>query len=204
MGLATASACTDLVENRTVTDERETRLSAWDGLMAPLRHRWSPREFDVEHRLTAPEIDVLLEAARWAPSAGNSQPWAFHLTVRGSAEHSALVQHLAGSSTPWAPAATLLVVNLAHTRVEDTDWEYSEFSQYDLGQAVAHMTIQAQSMGLACRQFRAFDREAVTRLLEVPDHWDVMTMTAIGRAAPTAERGPRASTREASVVWPRT
>lgn len=52
--------------------------------------------------------------------------------------------------------ATLLVVNLCHVRVEDTDWDYSEFAGYGLGQAVAHMTIQAHSMGLACRQFRAF------------------------------------------------
>lgn len=146
---------------RVTTDARVSRGSPWDDLMDPLRHRWSPREFDAEYHLTGHEVDVLLEAARWAPSAGNSQPWSFHAAMRGSDGHAALVAHLAGSSAAWAPSAALLVVNLSHTRVEDTEWEYSEFSQYDLGQAVAHMTIQAQSMGLACRQFRAFDRERV-------------------------------------------
>ena len=60
---------------------------------------------------------------------------------------------LAGSSRPWASQAGLLVVNMSHLSVAGTDWDFSEFAQYDLGQAVAHMTIQAHSMGLACRQF---------------------------------------------------
>jgi hypothetical protein len=61
----------------------------------------------------------------------------------------------AGSSASWAPSAAALVANLSHVVVEDTDWEYCEFSQYDLGQAVAHMTFQAQCLGLRVRQSRA-------------------------------------------------
>lgn len=99
--------------------------------------------------------------------------------------------------------ASLLVVNLSHLYVADTDWKYSEFAAYDLGQAVAHMTIQAHSMGLACRQFRGFDKEALTATLEVPDHWEITTMTAVGQAAPTAQRSPGASSRDNTIVWPR-
>jgi nitroreductase len=127
---------------------------------------------------------VLLEAARWAPSAGNSQPWAFIVTRRGTAEHTRLARHLAGSSAVWAPSASLLVANLSHRFVEDTDWEFSEFSIYDLGQAVAHMSIQAQALGLHMRQFRAFDRDGIAREFAVPEHWEVTTLAAIGRAAP--------------------
>lgn len=145
----------------------------------------------------------MLEAARWAPSAGNSQPWAFHLVRRGAEGWTGLVDVLPGSSRPWADQASALVVNIAHVTVEGSDWEYSEFSVYDLGQAVAHMTIQAHAMGLACRQFRAFDKERLTVLLDLPQHWEVLTMTAIGRAAADAQRGPRASTREPAITWPR-
>ena len=77
------------------------------------------------------------------------------------------------------------MLNLRHRFVEDSSLEYSEFSDYDLGQAVAHMTIQAQSMGLACRQFRAFDHERVTRVFSVPDEWELRTMTALGKAGHT-------------------
>ena len=84
----------------------------------------------------------------------------------------------------WAPGASLIVVNVAHVFVEETDgWEYSEFSRYDLGQAVAHMTIQGLAMGLDSRQFRAFDREAVAREFDVPSHFEVTSMTAFGKAA---------------------
>lgn len=174
------------------------------GDIAPfLRERWSPRGFDAQHELTESEVRTLLEAARWAPSAGNSQPWAFHPARRGTAGHADLVDALQPSAAAWAPSAALLVVNLAHTLVEGTDWPYSEFSHYDLGQAVAHLSIQAQTMGLASRQFRAFDLAKVASRLRVPEHWSVLTMIAIGRPDPALRRGPRASQRVDSITWPR-
>jgi nitroreductase len=162
-----------------------------------LAARWSPTTFDASYELTAAEIEALLEAARWAPSAGNSQPWAFIVSRRGDATHTRLVRYLARSSGAWAPAASVLVANLAHRYVEDTDWEYSEFSLYDLGQAVAHMTVQAQALGLHVRQFRAFDRPGLAAEFAVPDHWEVTTMAAVGRAgpasaAPSAQQPPSA------------
>lgn len=156
-----------------------------------LASRWSPTSFDPGHDLSPDEVDSLLEAARWAPSAGNSQPWAFIVGRRGDATHALLVRHLAGSSSRWAPSASLLVANLAHRYVEDTEWEYSEFSLYDLGQAVAHMTLQAQALGLSARQFRAFDRAAVAAAFDVPPHWEVTTMAAFGR--PASVRAPSPS-----------
>jgi nitroreductase len=152
-----------------------------------LAHRWSPAAFDASHDAPSEAVDSLLEAARWAPSAGNSQPWAFIAARRGDDVHARLLRHLTASSMRWVPSASILVVNLCHRFVEETDWDYSEFALYDLGQAVAHMIIQAQSLGLFARQFRAFDRDGLTREFEVPDHWQVTTMSAFGRMPPAAE-----------------
>jgi nitroreductase len=146
-----------------------------------LASRWSPRTFDPSWQVGRAEIDSMVEAARWAPSAGNSQPWRFIVAHRGEPDHDRIVRHLAASSAAWAPTAALLVVNLAHRFVEDTDWEYSEFAVYDLGQAVAHMTFQAQFLGLAVRQFRAFDRDGLAAEFDVPPHWELTTISAIGR-----------------------
>lgn len=168
-------------------------------LHALLASRWSPRAFDPAHELSAADVDGLLEAARWAPSAGNSQPWSFVVGRRGDDVHQRLVPALAPSSARWAPSASLLVANLCHRFVEDTDWEYSEFALYDLGQAVAHMTFQARALGLHVRQFRAFDRDALTAAFAVPPHWEVTTLSAIGLAEPGAG-GPRE--RRDDVVWP--
>ena len=96
-----------------------------------------------------------------------------HQGSRGDAVHTRLLRHLTASSARWAPTASVLVVNLCHRYVEDTDWEFSEFALYDLGQAVAHMTIQAQSIGLFARQFRAFDQVGIAAEFHVPEHWQV-------------------------------
>jgi nitroreductase len=152
-----------------------------------LRGRFSPLGFDADHRLEEAEVALLLEAARWAPSAGNSQPWAFVAARRDESTHAALARHLAPSSRGWATSASALVVNIAHRYVDDTDWAYSDFADYDLGQAVAHLTIQAQAMGLACRQFRAFDLPSLSADLRLAPGWEVVSMTAVGR--PTVDQG---------------
>jgi nitroreductase len=176
--------------------------------IAPLlRQRFSPLRFDPGHTLSEADVGALLEAARWAPSAGNSQPWAFQLRRRGEVGHAALVEHLAASSRRWAPDAGALVVNLARREVDDSGLQYSEFADYDLGQAVAHMTLQAHSMGLACRQFRAFDLEGLREVLGVQAGWHILTMTAIGRAAaadgaPARERRSITDLGTAGVVGP--
>jgi nitroreductase len=186
---------------------------ARETLLHPLlSSRWSPARFDELAEVNSDEVDSILDAARWSPSAGNSQPWAFIVGQRGDATHARLVPHLARSSAPWASTASLLVANLTHRYVQDTDWEYSEFSLYDLGQAVAHMTVQAQSLGLATRQFRAFDRDGLTREFAVPQHWEVTTMSAFGRPASDSrrdqdaelgrERAPRIRRPSDRLLWP--
>lgn len=145
-----------------------------------LRQRWSPQDFRADHELDAADVATLLEAARWAPSAGNSQPWAFVAARRADAMHQRLTPCLLGGARRWGVRASLLLVNLCHRTVGETDYEYSEFAMYDLGQAVAHLTIQAESMGLSVRQFRSFDRDAIEALLTVAPGWQVASMAAIG------------------------
>lgn len=120
---------------------------------------------------------------------------------------------LPGRAHPWSPGAAsgeergavgtdcgLLVANLSHRFVEDTEWDYSEFCAYDLGQAVAHMPFQAQSLGLYMRQFRAFDRAGLAAEFEVPQHWEVTTMSAIGYVPPDAARDATAKVLNLPVI----
>jgi len=198
---------------RARPDRARASLDRVDSDVVPALHpllaaRWSPTHFDTAHQASDAEVACLLEAARWAPSAGNSQPWAFLVGRRGDAVHRRLVRHLAGSSAVWAPSASVLVANLSHRYVEDTGWEYSEFSLYDLGQAVAHMTLQAQALGLSGRQFRAFRRAELAAEFDVPDHWEVTTLTAFGRPRqdPGTPQPPASAPRDRRAVehlaWP--
>lgn len=170
-----------------------------------LASRWSPAAFDGEHVVDPDEVTLLLEAARWAPSAGNSQPWAFIVGRRGDADHARLVGRLTPGSRRWAPSASLLVANLSHRFVEGTDWEFSEFAQYDLGQAVAHLTVQARALGLFVRQFRAFDRDGLHQDFGVPPHWEVTTLMAVGRPLDQGRSqagGARERRPVAELLWP--
>jgi len=152
-------------------------------LIDVIRARWSPVEWDPDHVIDRAHVVQLLAAAQAAPSAGNSQPWSFLVGRRGDAVHRRILTHLAPGALRWVPAASMLVVNLSHARVEDTAWAYSEFSSYDVGQAVAYMTLQAQALGIYARQFRALDKEGLHGEFDVPPHWEVLSITALGAPA---------------------
>ncbi|MEU8435252.1 nitroreductase family protein [Streptomyces sp. NPDC029216] len=168
-----------------------------------LAGRFSPYEFDPSVKVDDDVLDLLLEAARWAPSAGNSQPWGFLTARPGEPEYERVVPHLAPSSARWALDAGLLIVALTRRHAGDPDILYSEFADYDLGQAVAHLTVQAQSMGLACHQFRAFDLDALTETLRPDPGWAVVSMIAVGKAAgrPSVVRERRTTCDLRSAPW---
>ena len=150
--------------------------------IAPLlRQRWSPQAFDPAHVVGDAEVGLLLEAARWAPSARNRQPWRFVTGRRGDATWARLRPLVAGHSD-WALDAALLVANLYESRVPEVD-----LALYDLGGAVAHMTLQGEALGLHARQFRTFDVPGFVREFGVRPPLTVVTLTAFGRAASGAE-----------------
>ncbi|GAA4706675.1 nitroreductase family protein [Nocardioides conyzicola] len=148
-----------------------------------LRERRSVREYDETHELGSADLASLLEAARWAPSAGNSQPWAFLVGRRGDAAHEAFVPLLAPSVRRWAPAASALVFTLHQVASgpEEDALVYSDYAAYDLGQAVAQLCVQAGALGLSCHQFAAFDHDGLAGVAGVPAHWSVTTGIAVGR-----------------------
>jgi nitroreductase len=124
-----------------------------------LAERWSPRGFDRAHEIGGEALAALLEAARWAPSAGNSQPWRFLVTRRGEPAHDRLFAALAAGNQAWAGAASALILVVARTA--DDDGRPQPWALYDTGQAVAALVTQAQADGLAVHQMGGFDTDAV-------------------------------------------
>src|ERR1700757_3883723 len=124
-----------------------------------LAERWSPRGFDRAHEFGDEARAALLEAARWAPSAGNSQPWRFLVTRRGEDAHDRLFAALAPGNRAWAGTASALVLVAARTVGEDGDPQ--PWALYDPGQAFPALVPQAQADGLAVHQMGGFDTAAV-------------------------------------------
>lgn len=154
-----------------------------EGLAEPLRSRWSPSIFDDEHRLTGEQVATLLHAAQWAPSWGNSQPWSFVVAERGSVAHEVVVRHLSRGNSGWVPRASVVFVTAAQV-APDPDGEGGaspDHALHDLGQAAAHLTLQARTMGLHSHQFAGFDRDAVHAELGIPPWYRVLTGIAVGQ-----------------------
>ena len=124
-----------------------------------LAERWSPRGFDRAHEIGDEALAALLEAARWAPSAQNSQPWRFLVTRRGEPAHDRLFAALAPGNQAWAGAASALILVAARTAGDDG--RPQPWALYDTGQAVAALVTQAQADGLAVHQMGGFDTDAV-------------------------------------------
>jgi nitroreductase len=164
------------------TEPPHAPMPGAESLAEPLRSRWSPSIFDDTHRLEPQDVETLLHAAQWAPSWGNSQPWAFVVAERGSPSHDLLVPHLSRGNAGWVPRASVVFVTAVQV-APDPDGEGGAspgHAFHDLGQAAAHLTLQARSMGLHAHQFAGFDREAVHTALGVPAWFEVMTGIAVG------------------------
>ncbi len=144
-----------------------------------LAERWSPRGFDRAHELGEDSLTALLEAARWAPSAQNSQPWRFLVARRGDEAHDRLFAALAPGNQAWAGAASALVLVAAST-VSD-DGRPQPWALYDTGQAVAALITQAQADGLAVHQMGGFDTAAVCTEFGLGKNLTPVVVIAIGR-----------------------
>lgn len=153
-----------------------------------LRERRSPSVFDPHHELSDTDLTALLEAARWSPSCGNAQPWAFVVCRRGDEAHGHLTVALSRGNSGWVPSASAVLVTVARTTPDGGKPSFADYARYDLGQAVAHLCIQAASLGLGVHQFAGFDHDELTAAYGVPPEWTVVSGVAIGRPWPVAER----------------
>jgi nitroreductase len=142
-----------------------------------LRDRRSTRAFAAKP--VAPEtLKRLFEAARWAPSSANEQPWRFVYATNGSPGFDRIVGTLMSLNAEWARTApVLIVVCSALSRANGSPYRHSF---YDCGQAVGHLTVQALSEGLIQRQMGGFDVDAARTAVALPEGYDPVTVIAIG------------------------
>jgi nitroreductase len=148
-------------------------------LIAPLVERWSPRAYDPTAELSEQDVRTLLEAARWAPSANNLQPWRFIVARRGTEQFALVHDALVGFNQVWADSAAALIVNVAE--VANEAGEPRPWAKYDLGQAVAHMTVQAQHDGLHTHQMGGFDGARLAEAFGLRDGLEIVSITAVGK-----------------------
>ena len=151
--------------------------------------RWSPRAFTEEE---IPEADLfsMFEAARWAPSSYNSQPWVFIYARRSSAHWGKLLGLLNEFNQSWAKRAGALVVIASNSVMLPPGAEKpvpSHSHSFDAGAAWGAFALQGAMLGWHAHGMAGFDRDRARAALRVPDDYDVEAMVAVGHPGDPAD-----------------
>lgn len=144
-----------------------------------IQKRWSPRAF-AERQVTEEQALTLLEAARWAASCLNEQPWRFIWSLKNDSErYRKLLDCLNPRNQEWAATAPLLLLTLAQTTFGGNG-KPNSWCEHDLGLAIGNLTAQASAMDLYVHNMGGFSVEKVSAHFVLPEEVKPVTMVAIG------------------------
>jgi len=145
-----------------------------------IKSRRSPRGF-LDKKVSEEDLMKMFDAARWAASSYNGQPWRF--IYADKEKNPELYETLLGILVPfnqaWAKAAPVLVLTMARVKYELSEEDYKH-SWHDLGLAMGNMTIMAQSLGISLHPMGGFDAAKAREELNIPDRLDPVTIVAVG------------------------
>lgn len=143
-----------------------------------LQQRWSPRAFSGK-QVEKEKLQSILEAARWAPSAYNEQPWRFIVGIKGDGTWDRICETLVEWNRQWACKAPVLILNIGK-KTHEYNGKNNVTFKYDTGQAVAMMVTEAVNQGLFSHQMSGFDAEKAAELFDIPDDYQAISVTAVG------------------------
>src|SRR5258708_1055890 len=144
-----------------------------------IRTRWSPRAFG-EKAVSGEILRALFEAARWAPSSNNEQPWAYLVATKDDAENFAkMLSVLVEFNASWAKHAPVLALSVAHLKTQ-REGKPNRVALHDVGSATAQLTVEANARGLQVHQMAGFDAEKARQTFAIPADWEPGAAMAIG------------------------
>ncbi len=146
-------------------------------IIEPIRERWSPMAFD-PRPVEEEKIQTFLEAARWAPSSYNEQPWRYIYAQKGD-ENRDVLESLLVEGNAWAKNAGVLMISFASKNFAHNG-KPNYYHLHDTGAASAYMVVQLPSLGLIGHQMQGFDHEHANEKLGVPNEYAPGSMIAVG------------------------
>jgi nitroreductase len=159
----------------------ERRLAIEAPIAAFLALRWSPRAFDAARPIEPDKQLSLFEAARWAPSCFNDQPWRYIAWDKftTAASWQAALDCLVVANQSWAQRAPLLIAALADSQFRG-DGSTNRWGSYDSGAASMSLVLQAVELGLAAHQMGGFDAAKLAQQFSIPERYSPIAMIAVG------------------------
>ncbi len=149
-----------------------------EGVLPVFHSRWSPRSFS-DREVNPADLEKVFEAARWAASSSNEQPWLFLFGTRNSSTYNKIFSTLVSFNQAWAGTAPVLILGVASTRFVHNG-QPNGYALYDLGAAASYLTLQAASLGLATHQMAGFDHEAARQTFGIPEDYAFGSVIALG------------------------
>ncbi|HXY01843.1 MAG TPA: nitroreductase family protein [Candidatus Limnocylindrales bacterium] len=144
-----------------------------------IRERWSPRAFS-EKPIRPEVLRSLFEAARWAPSSNNEQPWAFLVATQEDQEfHARMLSTLVEFNQAWAKHAPVLAIAVSELTFARTG-DANRNAFYDTGAAVANLSAEATARGLFVHQMAGFNPQKAIELFQIPKGWEPIAALVIG------------------------
>lgn len=143
-----------------------------------LEKRWSPRTFKAG-QLSRDELMSVLEAARWAPSSYNEQPWRFIYGLHGTVEFDKIHNCLLSGNQPWTKDCGALLVSLSKEKF-DRNGKENRTAIHDVGLAVMSMVVEATHLGYHVHQMGGIDKNMIREVFNIPEGFDPLTIIAIG------------------------
>ena len=156
-------------------------------------NRWSPRAFSPEP-IDEPTLMTILEAARWAASSYNEQPWRF-LLARTEADRETFLDFILPFNRIWAETAPIFVLVIAKKTFSHNGNPNTVF-EYDAGTASGYMALQASLLGLVTHGMAGFDKDAARIALYIPDDFEPIAVYAIGKPGDKSQLPPQLADRE--------
>jgi nitroreductase len=147
--------------------------------------------------ISTEDVTALLEAARWAPSSYNFQPWRFIISRQGDETFQKICEAISGFNQVWAPNASALVAVVVEQKTEGHI--YPPIALFDTGLAVAQLTVEAHHRGFVVHQMIGFDKERMNKSFDISGQRDCIVILAIGRQGPP-ENLPEGQAREREVL----
>lgn len=149
------------------------------GVNELITSRWSPRAFDSKP-VEDEKLEAILEAARWAPSAMNEQPWRFiYATNNNPEQYKKLLSCLVEANQVWAKDAPVLLLTVAKTHYSNFD-KANGHAWHDVGMATANMAIQATELDIYMHMMGGFSADIAREALNIPEGFEAVTMIALG------------------------
>jgi len=162
-----------------------------------VRHRWSPYVFDTRP-VSKADLHAIFEAARWAPSSYNEQPWRFIVASREDAKaHAKVLSCLVDANQAWAKNAPVLALG-CHTTAFVRNGNPNKAAAHDLGQAAAQLSLEAVSRGLMVHQMIGILPDKARELFSVPQGVEVLTGLAVGYPGDPSGVAPDMASRDAA------